>query len=40
MIIAKKDAKSTKSKSIGVATVGWFAFAFDTASTSHTAAEN
>ena len=25
---------------LGVATVGWFAFAFDTASTSHTAAEN
>ncbi len=25
---------------LGVATVGWFAFAFDTASTNHTAAEN
>ncbi len=25
---------------LGVATVGWLAFAFDTASTSHTAAEN
>ncbi len=25
---------------LGVKTVGWFAFAFDTASTSHTAAEN
>ncbi len=25
---------------LGVATVGWFAFAFGTASTSHTAAEN